>query len=316
MKVGLYHRKMPHPSVPAPPLAPAEAALIARFVDALWLERGLAANSQDAYAADLRRLAQALAATGATLREATEPVLRDWLASESTRCHPRTQARRLSSLRQFYQWLHRQGERPDDPTARLEGPRMPRRLPRTLSEADVERLLEAPDVADPLGLRDRAMLELMYACGLRVSELVGLPLARIDLRRGVLQVVGKGGRERLVPVGEVAADWVSRYLALARPVLAVGRPSEALFLSQQGEAMTRQNAWQRLKGHARRAGIQGSISPHGLRHAFATHLLNHGADLRAVQSLLGHADLSTTQIYTHVAKARLAELHRKHHPRA
>lgn len=298
---------------PAAPLHPDDAAAIARFRDALWLERGASANTQQSYAYDLANLARRLREAGLGLEGAGEAELQRWLASAGG--GSRTQARRLSCLRQFYRWCHREGLRADDPTARIRSPRLGQRLPRSLSEAQVEQLLAAPDTATPLGLRDRAMLELMYACGLRVSELVSLPLPRLNLARGLVQILGKGGRERLVPLGEWAGEWLARYLREARPLLLRGPAVDAVFLSQQGEAMSRQNAWLRLKGHARQAGLGAALSPHTLRHAFATHLLNHGADLRSVQSLLGHADLSTTQIYTHIAKARLQQLHAQFHPR-
>jgi integrase/recombinase XerD len=300
---------------PAAELHPDDEAAIARFRDALWLERGASANTQQSYAYDLARLARHLRRAGISLEEADEAALQRWLAGAGGGT-ARTQARRLSCLRQFYRWCHREGLRPDDPTARIRSPRLGQRLPRSLTEAQVESLLAAPDTATPLGLRDRAMLELMYACGLRVSELVALPLPRLNLARGLVQILGKGGRERLVPLGEWAGEWTRRYLHEARPLLLKGPSQDAVFLSQQGAPMTRQNAWLRLKAHARAAGLGVALSPHTLRHAFATHLLNHGADLRSVQSLLGHADLSTTQIYTHVAQARLQRLHAQFHPRA
>src|SRR5699024_6854699 len=227
----------------------------------------------------------------------------------------RSAARALSSLRQFYRHRLREHLASEDPTALVQAPVQGRRLPTTLDEAAVEALLAAPDTDSELGLRDRAMLELMYAAGLRVSELVRASHAQLNLRQGVIHVLGKGGRERLVPVGEAALDWLQRYLHYARPALLDNRPSEALFVTRRGGGMTRQNVWHMIRRHAARAGIRAHVSPHGLRHAFATHLLNHGADLRVVQMLLGHADLSTTQIYTHVARARLAALHAQHHPR-
>lgn len=285
------------------------------FLDALWLERGVQPNTLASYRLDLMLLARAAAVRGLSLDALGPGDLQTWLAEGHAQVQPRTQARRLSSLRQFYRWRLREDPNAGDPTASLQSPRLGRRLPRVLQEAEVERLLEAPDTDTPLGLRDRAMFELMYASGLRVSELVTLPLARLDLQRGLVQVVGKGGKERLVPLGEWASDWLQRYLQQARPLWARHDSVDTVFCSQRGGAMTRQNAWLRIKLHARTAGIR-QLSPHGLRHAFATHLLNHGADLRSVQSLLGHADLSTTQIYTHVAQARLQALHARHHPRA
>lgn len=302
-------------SAPAP-LEPDDIAALDRFVDHLWLERGASPNTRASYRSDLALLARWLQSRQVRLEAASEADLRAWLAAVGAGTGSRTQARRLSALRQFYRQQLAEGQRSDDPTARIEAPRLGRRLPRTLEEDEVARLLDAPDVDDPLGLRDRAMLELMYACGLRVSELVGLPMPRVNLARGLLQVQGKGGKERLVPMGEWAADWLARYLRQSRPLLMGGAPQDAVFLSQRGDAMSRQNFWQRLGLHARQAGIHSAPSPHTLRHAFATHLLNHGADLRSVQRLLGHADLSTTQIYTHVAQARLARLHAEHHPRA
>ena len=290
-----------------------DAAAIDRFLDRLWLERGLSENTRLSYRSDLGLFARWLQPRAVVLAQAAEADIRGYLASRAR--SPRSQARLLSALRQFFRHLHGDRQRDDDPSARLESPRMGLRLPKTLSEGDVERLLEAPEVGDALGLRDRAMLELMYASGLRVSELVNLKLTSVDLRRGVVQVLGKGGRERLVPMGEIALDWLQRYVREARPELADARSVDGLFLSRLGEPMTRHNFWQRLKGHAREAGVRVALSPHSLRHAFATHLLEHGADLRAVQSLLGHADLSTTQIYTHVTRARLRELHARHHPR-
>lgn len=301
---------------PAAQLAeqPAEedGAAIERFLDRLWLERGLSRNTQAAYRSDLQLFARWLKARGQNLLAAGEADLRGWLAALTR--NPRSQARLLSALRQFYRHLHAERQRSDDPSARLEAPRLGLRLPKTLSEIDVQALLEAPDCEEGLGLRDRAMLELMYASGLRVSELIGLKLGGVDLRRGAVRVMGKGGKERLVPMGEEAVDWLQRYLREARPEHAVAG-DDTLFLTARGTAMTRQNFWQRLRLHAQVAGIRSALSPHTLRHAFATHLLEHGADLRTLQALLGHADLSTTQIYTHVARARLRELHARHHPR-
>ena len=276
--------------------SPADELLVERFLDALWLEQGLAANSRDSYASDLRLLGR-------------------WLATRSRELSPRSQARLLSSLRRFYRFLVREQLRADDPTAEIESPRVGRSLPKGLDAGEIERLLEAPDLNDPLGLRDRAMLELMYASGLRVSELVGLSFAQYNATAQLVQVVGKGGRERLVPVGDEAAWRIAEYLRGGRAMLERDGPCEALFLSARGRAMTRQNFWQRLKAYAGRAGIRRPISPHALRHSFATHLLDNGADLRAVQMLLGHRDLSTTQIYTHVARIRLQQLHARHHPR-
>lgn len=289
-------------------------AAIERFLDRLWLERGLSANTQASYRSDLRLFARWLRVRGTALTTAGETEIKAYLAARALA--PRSQARLLSALRQFYRHLHADQQRQDDPTARLDSPRLGLRLPKHLSEEEVERLLAAPDATTDLGLRDRAMLELMYASGLRVSELVGLKAASVDLRAGVVQVVGKGGKERLVPIGEIALDWLRRYVQRARPALADGRSVDALFLTARGQAMTRHNFWHLIKRYAAAAGIRTPLSPHTLRHAFATHLLDHGADLRVLQSLLGHADLSTTQIYTHVARARLREIHARHHPRA
>ena len=305
---------------PAPPLAGEDLAAIDRFLDRLWLERGLSKNTQASYRSDLSLFARHLAPLGVALARAGEADIQEYLAarggSKTEKFGARSQARLLSSLRAFYRFLVMEAQRLDDPTARIASPKLGRRLPRTLTELDVERILAAPDVTDPLGLRDKAMLELMYASGLRVSELVGLQLPRMDTERGVVQVIGKGGRERLVPMGELAMDWLRRYLKQARPELAGGRSSDWAFITARGTPMTRQNFWLRLKGHVLAAGVTAALSPHTLRHAFATHLLEHGADLRVVQSLLGHADLSTTQIYTHVSRARLQQIHATHHPRA
>lgn len=303
--------------------APAAAAdpTVERFLDTLWIEHGAARNTLAAYRSDLALFARALARDGKTLNEAGAADIQGYLAARHRRAgngagfSARSQARLLSALRRYYRFLVRERARPDDPTARIGTPRLGRPLPKSLAAADVEKLLEAPDTGTVLGLRDRAMLELMYACGLRVTELVRLGAHQLNLQRGVTQVIGKGGRERLVPVGEEAQHWLERYLRQGRPELAGAEPAEALFLSIRGEAMTRQNFWHLIKRHARRAGIAAKLSPHTLRHAFATHLLEHGADLRAVQMLLGHRDLSTTQIYTHVTRARLKSLHEKFHPR-
>ncbi|GAB4353775.1 MAG: site-specific tyrosine recombinase XerD [Immundisolibacter sp.] len=288
--------------------------LIERFLDSLWLERGASRLTQVAYRRDLASLAAHLASHDKTLADATLGDLLGYLAAQGSLA-PRSLARRLSALRGFYRYLLREGYIADDPSARIDSPRSGRPLPKTLSEADVERLLEAPGDACAQALRDRAMLELLYATGLRVSELVGLRLAQVDLNRGVLRVLGKGARERLVPIGDTALMRLDDYLKRARGALLDGQVSDALFVTRRGGAMTRQAFWHRLRAHARRAGLAQLPSPHTLRHAFATHLLNHGADLRAVQMLLGHADLSTTQIYTHVARERLKALHARHHPR-
>jgi integrase/recombinase XerD len=287
------------------------------FCDALWLEDGLGPRSLESYRRDLRQCAEWLAGRGIALAEGSTGDLQAFLADRTLRqgVAARSLARQLSALKRYYRWLLRQGQRPDDPTLTIEAPRLSRPLPKSLGETDVEALLAAPDAETPLGLRDRAMLELLYACGLRVSELVSLPLAALSLEMGVVKVMGKGSKERLVPLGEVAAEALGRYLRQARPLLLDGRADDALFVTERGGAMTRQAFWYRIKRHARQAGIDASLSPHTLRHAFATHLLNHGADLRVVQMLLGHSDISTTQIYTHVARERLKSLHQRHHPR-
>lgn len=290
--------------------------LIDRFLDSLWLEKGLADNTRASYRSDLALFNGWLEGRGIELRNAGREAILDHLAWRLENGYQaRSTARLLSGLRGFYRYLLREGVIAVDPTLRVELPRVGRPLPKAISEVDVEALLAAPDIDDPLGLRDRAMLEVLYACGVRVSELVGLTLEQISLRQGVLRAFGKGRKERLVPLGEEALAWLERYLREARGTLLAGRPCDALFPSQRGEQMTRQTFWHRIKLHARTAGISTSISPHTLRHAFATHLLNHGADLRTVQMLLGHSDLSTTQIYTHIARARLQALHAMHHPR-
>jgi len=310
---GLYYRDVSED--------PGAEPSIERFLDTLWIEQGVARNTLAAYRSDLALFARALARDGRSLAAAGAGDIQEYLAARHRGSGPkkqfsaRSQARLLSALRRFYRFLVRERLRPDDPTALIGAPRLGRPLPKTLSAADVEKLLGAPDTADTLGLRDRAMLELMYASGLRVSELVRLPTHQLNLQRGVVQVIGKGGRERLVPIGEEAAHWLERYLRQGRPELVGHGPVEAVFVSRRGAGMTRQNFWMLIKRYARQAGVSAKLSPHTLRHAFATHLLEHGADLRAVQMLLGHRDLSTTQIYTHVTRARLKSLHERHHPR-
>jgi len=287
------------------------------FLERLWLEDGLSKHSLAAYRSDLAGFDRWLGQSGVALRDAQRQHLLGYLAHRAgTAAKARTTARLLSALRRFYRHLAQAGIRSDDPSDRVESPRLGRRLPTTPSEAEVERLLAAPLILTPLGLRDRSMLELLYGCGTRVSELVGLQLDQVSLRSGCLRLLGKGDKERLVPMGEPAMDWLQRYLRESRGVLLGGRKSKAVYLTARGKPPTRQAFWQALKRHAVRAGIDKALSPHTLRHAFATHLLNHGADLRAVQMLLGHSDLSTTQIYTHVARERLKSLHRRHHPRA
>ncbi|HFD92370.1 MAG TPA: site-specific tyrosine recombinase XerD [Gammaproteobacteria bacterium] len=298
-------------------LAEADARMLERFLDALWAERGLSDATLSAYGTDLKGLALWLAtARGKTLGEAAREDLMEYLALRvGQKARVRTTARLLSSMRRFYRYLLREGLIDEDPSARIESPRLGRPLPDSLTEADIEALLAAPDTGSDIGLRDRAMLELMYATGLRVSELVALSLPRINLRQGVVRVTGKGNKERIVPLGEEAIEWLERYLEESRTVLMKGRQCDAVFVTRRGAAMTRQAFWYLIKRYAAEAGITRHLSPHTLRHAFATHLLNHGADLRALQMLLGHSDLSTTQIYTHVARQRLKELHAAHHPR-
>ncbi|CAI8786538.1 MULTISPECIES: site-specific tyrosine recombinase XerD [Pseudomonas] len=293
-----------------------EHPLIDQFLDALWLEKGLADNTRDAYRSDLALFNGWLKEQGVELPNAGRELILDHLAWRLEQGYkPRSTARFLSGVRGFYRYLLREKLIGLDPTLQVEMPQLGRPLPKSLSEADVEALLQAPDLSEPIGQRDRAMLEVLYACGLRVTELVSLTLDQVNLRQGVLRVMGKGSKERLVPMGEEAVVWIERYLRDGRNELLGGRPSDVLFPSQRGEQMTRQTFWHRIKHQALVAGIDKSLSPHTLRHAFATHLLNHGADLRVVQMLLGHSDLSTTQIYTHVARARLQELHALHHPR-
>jgi len=299
------------------PAAESVDPLIDRFLDALWLEDGLSANTLSAYRRDLTLFALSLPTRG--LASVTESDLQGYFAARHAQTRATTANRRLTVFRRFFRWAVREGFLPSDPTVRMLSAKQALRVPKTLSEAEVEALLAAPLVDTPLGLRDRAMFELIYACGLRVTELVSLKVFQVSLSEGVLRVMGKGSKERLVPFGAVAAEWLERYLAQARPALLGSQLNEALFVtargSKSGEAMTRVMFWTLVKKYARLAGIQRPLSPHTLRHAFATHLLNHGADLRAVQMLLGHADISTTTIYTHVARERLQTLHALHHPR-
>ena len=292
-------------------------ALTDRFFDHLWLEDGLSDLTLSAYRRDVK-------AFGGWLKTERKSGLTDAVAGDieaylawrfAHRAQPRSAARYTSVLKRFYRYLLREILIAADPTLNLDGPKLPRSLPKTLSEADVERLLTSADTKTPLGLRDRAMLETLYATGLRVSELVGLKLTAMNLHDGVLRVTGKGNKDRLVPLGEEAVQWLQRYLAEARPLLLGKRLSDASFVTARGASMTRQAFWYLIKRHALVAQITRPLSPHTLRHAFATHLLNHGADLRVVQMLLGHSDISTTQIYTHVARERLKQLHAVHHPR-
>lgn len=298
-------------------LPAADIALIDRFADALWVEHGLSALTLAAYRRDLSLLAAWLHGQGHAggLATAGRTGLLGYIAARHRETRASTANRRLSVFKRFYRWALREHLVSDDPTLELLSARTPLRVPRTLSEAQVEALLAAPDVATPLGLRDRCMFELMYASGLRVSELVTLNSIQVHLNDGVVRVLGKGAKERLVPFGHEARAWIERYLADSRAVLLGPRTSERLFVTSRGDAMTRQHYWGLVKRHARMAGIKAPLSPHTLRHAFATHLLNHGADLRVVQLLLGHADIGTTTIYTHVARERLRQLHARHHPR-
>lgn len=290
--------------------------LITRFLDAVWMERGLSSNTLAAYRADLVALARWLAARHVALPKTGRADLMDFIAA---RVHggarPRSTARQLSSFRRFFRYLIREALIAEDPTAQIAMPKIGRSLPRSLSEAEVEALLAAPAVADPLGHRDRTMLEVLYATGLRVSELVHLKLGQVNMNQGVIRVLGKGNRERLIPLGEEAMRWLKTFIDGARADILLDRSTDFLFPTRRGDRMTRQAFWHIIKRYARKAAVDRDLSPHTLRHAFATHLLNHGADLRVVQMLLGHSDLSTTQIYTHVARERLKELHTTHHPR-
>ncbi len=295
-----------------------DQTLIEAFADALWLERGLSRNTLSAYQTDLRKLSAWLNASGqGQLVSVRRDQMQSYLAELAGSSHSsRSVARFLSAARQFYQWLSREGRIQKDPTAQIEAPRLGRPLPKSLTEGEVEALLEAPDLSTPEGFRDRTMLELLYATGLRVSELVGLGMESVSINQGLVRVIGKGDKERLVPLGEVAVDWIQRFVSEHRSDLLKKQVSNALFPTRRGGGMTRQAFWYRIRKHAQTAEIRSHLSPHTLRHAFATHLVNHGADLRVVQMLLGHSDLSTTQIYTHVARERLEKLYQQHHPRA
>lgn len=294
------------------------AELLDEFSDALWLEDGLSRNTLDSYRRDLNKFADWLEAKrGAALLQTTHADIQGYLGHLllQQKAKASSTGRNISSLKRLFRYLLRQNKVGIDPTLQIDTPKLPRNLPKTLSEADVGLLLNAPDTQTPLGLRDRTMLEVLYATGLRVSELVTLRVTQVSMDMGVVRVMGKGSKERLVPLGEVALDWLRRYLADGRAVLLGGQTCDALFATARADAMTRQMFWYLIKKHARQGGLQTALSPHTLRHAFATHLLNHGADLRVVQMLLGHTDISTTQIYTHVARERLKTLHKDHHPR-
>ncbi len=291
-------------------------AVLDEFIDRIWLEEGLARNTLDSYRQDLTQFAAWLEKDAAKdLLQAEQFDIQRYLAVKFPISKPRSISRLIASLRRLYRFSLRENKIAQDPSLQIESPKLPRSLPKSLSEEDVEFLLGAPNLDDPIGLRDRAMLELLYASGLRVSELVGVKVTEVSLSEGVVRVTGKGSKTRLVPMGEVAVDWLGRYLKEARPAILEKRLSDSMFVTQRGAAMTRQAFWYLIKRYALLAGIHKPMSPHVLRHAFATHLLNHGADLRVVQMLLGHSDISTTQIYTHVARERLKQLHTAHHPR-
>ena len=290
--------------------------LVDRFLDAIWMERGLSQNTLGAYRADLMTLARALAESAKTIDQASKADLLGFIADRvEGGAKPRSTARQLSSFRRFYRYLVREGLRDADPTADIEMPRIGRSLPKSLSEDEVDSLLNAPNTDEPLGHRDRAMLELLYATGLRVSELINLRQSQVNFNQGVLRIVGKGDRERLIPLGDESQRWLTDFIDGPRMEILLERQTDYLFPTRRGDRMTRQAFWHIIKRYADKAGIRKKLSPHSLRHAFATHLLNRGADLRVVQLLLGHSDLSTTQIYTHVARERLKDLHSEHHPR-
>lgn len=291
-------------------------AILDDFIDRIWLEEGLSRNTLESYRQDLAQFAAWLEKVAdKELFQVEQADIQRYLAFKFPTSKPRSISRLIASLRRLYRFALRENKMSVDPSLQIESPKLPRSLPKSLSEEDVEALLHAPDVYDPIGLRDRAMLELLYASGLRVTELVSLKVTEVSLNEGVVRVTGKGSKTRLVPMGEEAADWITRYLSQSRPFLMERRLSDGLFVTNRADCMTRQAFWYLIKRYALQAGIQKPMSPHVLRHAFATHLLNHGADLRVVQMLLGHADISTTQIYTHVARERLKQLHAMHHPR-
>lgn len=291
--------------------------VIASFLDTLWLEDGLSKNTLSAYRQDLKSLTEYLQQQGVSLQEVDAAVAQSWFVAMGAETKPSTANRRLVTLKRFAAWALRTGFWQADPTLSLSAAKQGMRFPKTLSEGQVEELLNAPDLRTPAGIRDRAMLETLYATGLRVSELVSLKTLHLNLDEGVVRVImGKGGKDRIVPIGEVAEQYLREYMQNVRPALLGHKVNDDLFLSRFGEAMTRQAFWQLIKKYATMTSITIPLSPHVLRHAFATHLLNHGADLRVVQMLLGHADISTTQIYTHVARERLKQLHQRHHPRA
>jgi len=297
-------------------MTPANLELLDAFADHLWLEDGLSKNTLDSYRLDLSQFADWLEKSESKhLTQVAQADIQQYLAVKFPSSKPRSISRLIASMRRFYRYALRENKISVDPSLQIDSPKLPRSLPKSLSEEEVEALLDAPDLNQSIGLRDRAMLETLYASGLRVSELVGLKGTEVSLSEGVVRVTGKGSKTRLVPLGEVAVDWIGRYLKEARPDILQKRLSDSLFVTQRATAMTRQAFWYLIKRYAVVAGINKPLSPHVLRHAFATHLLNHGADLRVVQMLLGHADISTTQIYTHVARERLKQLHTMHHPR-
>ncbi len=285
------------------------------FIDHLWLEDGLSKNTLESYRADLTLFSTWLGNQHKTILSANQADIQQYLAVKFPQSKPRSISRLIASMRRFYRYALRENLINTDPTLQIESPKLPRSLPKSLNEQEVEDLLNAPNILDSIGLRDRAMLELLYASGLRVSELVTVKVNEVSTQDGVVRVTGKGSKTRLVPMGQEAADWIDKYLKHARPEILQKRMSDALFVTARASAMTRQAFWYLIKRYALIAGISKHMSPHVLRHAFATHLLNHGADLRVVQMLLGHADISTTQIYTHVARERLKQLHSVHHPR-
>lgn len=290
--------------------------VVGRFLDAVWMERGLSQNTLAAYRADLTALSRWLGERGIPMVKTGRADLQDFIAWRvEAGARPRSTARQLSSFRRFFRYLVRENVITEDPTAQIAMPKIGRSLPKSLTEEEVDALLGAPVVSDPLGNRDRTMLEVLYATGLRVSELVNLRYSQVNLNQGVIRIIGKGNRERLIPLGEEAVRWLNEFARAARGEILLERQTDYLFPTRRGDRMTRQAFWHIIKRYARKAGVDRDLSPHTLRHAFATHLLNHGADLRVVQMLLGHSDLSTTQIYTHVARERMKELHSQHHPR-
>ena len=289
---------------------------IDRFLDSIWTERGLSTNTLGAYKTDLRLLAKDLAYYGIEINLARKADILSYISKRvASGIKSRTTARQISSYRAYFQFLLRTNQIKIDPTLDIEMPRIGRILPKTLTETEVDELLQAPDITDVIGHRDKAMLELMYATGLRVSELITLKMSQVNFNQGVIRVVGKGNKERLVPIGEESVKWLEDFISTSRTDILQKQQIDFLFPNKRGQSMTRQTFWYAIKRYSKKAGIRKNISPHGLRHAFATHLLNHGADLRVVQLLLGHSDLSTTQIYTHIARERLKKLHGEHHPR-